>query len=295
LAEKVKVAQRRLQDCTLCPRKCHVDRLAGDTGVCETGANARVSSFDAHFGEEAPLVGSHGSGTIFFTHCNLLCLFCQNFDISHEGHGQETTSADLAAMMLALQGQGCHNINFVTPSHVVPQILAALEIAIPEGLAVPLVYNTGSYDRTSTLKLLEGVIDLYMPDFKFWDSAVAKAACDAEDYPAVARAALSEMHRQVGDLVVDENGIAQRGLIIRHLVLPNEMAGTREVMRFIARKISSESYVNIMSQYRPCGRAAEIDGLGKFPTRSDFKNAVEIAKQEGIERLDEPRQIFILR
>jgi len=294
LGKKVRAATSMLQSCAFCPRKCKVNRLVDETGVCRTGRLARVSSYNPHFGEEAPLVGSRGSGTIFFTHCNLLCLFCQNFDISHEGYGQAVSNEDLAGMMLALQKRGCHNINFVTPSHVVPQILGAVEIAVQQGLAVPLIYNTGGYDRLQTLKLLENVFDIYMPDFKFWDPLIAEQACNARDYPAVARTALKEMYRQVGDLVMDEAGIAQRGVLIRHLVLPHGLAGTREIMRFIAREISHHSYVNIMTQYRPCGRAAEIKGLDEYPSRRDFESARQAAREEGITRLDRARRVFIL-
>ena len=289
---KIEKARRLLSPCSLCPRKCKVDRLNGETGVCHTAAQAWVSSYNPHYGEESPLVGSQGSGTIFFTHCNLMCLFCQNFDISHQGHGQEVSDEQLAAIMLALQQQGCHNINFVTPSHVVPQILAALEIAIPHGLNVPLVYNSGGYDKPATLKLLEGVFDIYMPDFKFWDREIAENACQAGDYAEIACSALKEMHRQVGDLITDKAGIAQRGLIIRHLVLPDGVAGTREIMRFIARKISTRSYVNIMAQYRPCGRAAEIKGLNTFLSPADYQRALQDAAEEGITRLDQPRRFF---
>ena len=211
LKEKIAKASAILQDCVLCPRECHVDRLSDQKGVCKTGKNAWVSSYSPHFGEEAPLVGRKGSGTIFFTHCNLLCNFCQNFDISHEGVGSEVSDTQLANMMLALQNRGCHNINFVTPSHVVPQILSALEKAVEGGLSVPLVYNTGAYDTVETLKILDGVFDIYMPDFKFWDPEVAKLTCNASDYPEVARKALLEMHRQVGDLVMDRSGIAKTG------------------------------------------------------------------------------------
>ena len=293
LSKKIETARQLLSPCCLCPRKCNVDRLGGETGVCHTGAQAWVSSYNSHFGEESPLVGSYGSGTIFFTHCNLMCLFCQNFDISHQGHGQEVTDDQLAAIMLALQQQGCHNINFVTPSHVVPQILAALEIAIPQGLDVPLVYNSGGYDRPSTLKLLEEVFDIYMPDFKFWDRDIAESACQAGDYAEVACKALKEMHRQVGDLVTDDAGIAQKGLIIRHLVLPGGKAGTRDIMRFIAREISTDSYVNIMAQYRPCGRAAEVKGLNTFLSPAEYKKALQAATEEGITRLDQPRRHFM--
>lgn len=286
LREKIKKARQLLSPCSLCPRQCCVDRLDGETGICNTAARAWVSSYNPHFGEESPLVGTHGSGTIFFTHCNLMCLFCQNFDISHQGHGQEVTDEQLAAIMLALQQQGCHNINFVTPTHVVPQILAALEIAIHQGLDVPLVYNSGGYDSPATLRLLEGVFDIYMPDFKFWNREIAESTCQAGDYAEIACNALKEMHRQVGDLVTDETGVARQGLIIRHLVLPGGVAGTREIMRFIAREISTRSYVNIMAQYRPCGRAAEIKELNTFLSPADYRTALQAATEEGITRLD---------
>jgi putative pyruvate formate lyase activating enzyme len=295
LEEKIRSARSKLQACTLCPRECRVDRLKGQTGVCKTGKYAWVSSYSPHYGEEAPLVGTNGSGTIFFTHCNLLCIFCQNFDISHKGLGQEVTAEQLAAIMVDLQRMGCHNINFVTPSHVVSQILEALAIAADSGLRVPLVYNSGGYDRIETLQMLEGIFDIYMPDFKFWDPRVAEETCNAPDYPEVARNALREMHRQVGDLVIDDNGIARRGLLVRHLVLPAGLAGTREIMRFIAHDISTDTYVNIMSQYRPCGRAAEVRELATYPTENDFKKARLAAMEEGIRRLDHPRRVFALR
>ena len=295
LKEKVEKAYSLLKSCTLCPRKCGVDRISGETGTCKTAKLAWVSSYNPHFGEEGPLVGTHGSGTIFFTHCNLLCLFCQNFDISHQGDGQQITDDELAGIMLDLQNQGCHNINFVTPSHVVPQILSAVEIAVKRGLSIPLVFNTGGYDRVTTLKLLDGVFDIYMPDFKFWHSQVAEETCQAGDYPEVARKAMIEMHGQVGDLQVDDAGIAQRGLLIRHLVLPDGLAGTREIMRFIAQHISPNSYVNVMSQYRPCGRAAEVKGLNSQLLPDEYQLAVETAKQEGIARLDQPRRMFWFR
>ncbi|MGB7920072.1 MAG: radical SAM protein [Desulfobacterales bacterium] len=295
LAEKIRSARSMLHACTMCPRECRVDRLAGQTGICKTGAYAWVSSYTPHFGEEAPLVGTNGSGTIFFTHCNLLCIFCQNFDISHEGIGQEVSAEQLAAIMIDLQRMGCHNINFVTPSHVVWQILEALAIAAGNGLRVPLVYNSGGYDRVETLQLLEGVFDIYMPDFKFWDPRVAEETCNAPDYPEVARNALREMHRQVGDLVIDGDGIARRGLLVRHLVLPESLAGTREIMRFIADDISTDTYVNIMTQYRPCGRAAEVRELAAYPTENDFQKARRAAIEAGIRRLDRPGRVFALR
>jgi putative pyruvate formate lyase activating enzyme len=303
LKKKIQKAHKMLGACVLCPRRCKVDRLSGETGVCKTGLQAYVSSYNPHFGEEAPLVGRHGSGTIFFTHCNLLCIFCQNYDISHLGHGEEVSDEQLASLMLYLQNLGCHNINFVTPSHVVPQILAAVGIAAAAGLSVPLVYNSGGYDSIHTLELLEGVVDIYMPDFKFWDPEVAQNACDAQDYPEIARQAVKEMHRQVGDLVTDESGVAQKGLLIRHLVLPQDMAGTRPTMKFIAQEISTNTYVNIIStntyvnimpQYRPCGRADEIKELSRHLSHTDFNAALEAAVEEGIERLDSRRRKFVL-
>lgn len=295
LKEKIKQAFEIIKTCTLCPRGCGVDRSAGEKGICQTGERAIVSSYSPHFGEESPLVGKNGSGTIFFARCNLLCVFCQNYDISHEGEGVEFSSEDLAKAMLFLQERGCHNINFVTPSHVVPQILAAVDKAVEAGLRIPLVYNSGGYDRVDTLSLLEGVFDIYMPDFKFWDPKVADELCDAPDYPEVARHALREMHRQVGDLVLDGHGIAQCGLLIRHLVLPDGLAGTRDVMRFLAREISSNSYVNVMGQYRPCGRASEVPALRRAVSDEEWQEAIAMAQQEGITRLDERKRTFVVR
>jgi putative pyruvate formate lyase activating enzyme len=294
LKEKIAKLNRILKACELCPRNCGIDRSAGQTGVCKTGKRAWISSYNAHFGEEAPLVGKNGSGTIFFTHCNLLCIFCQNFDISHEGQGRKVTSEQLAGVMMHLQGSGCHNINFVTPSHVGPQILAGLEVAVDQGLRLPLVYNSSGYDSVETLKLLDGIVDIYMPDFKFWDADIAAKTCDAPDYPEVARKALKEMHRQVGDLKLDEAGIAYRGILLRHLVLPENLAGTREIMRFIATDISSNTYVNLMAQYRPCGRAGEVPALSKALSGTDYKSAVAAAREEGITRLDSPRRVFMV-
>jgi putative pyruvate formate lyase activating enzyme len=294
LGQRIAFAQKALKGCTLCPRKCRVDRTAGHLGICQTGHQAIVASHNAHFGEESPLVGQHGSGTIFFSHCNLLCSFCQNYDISHEGWGQAVSAEQLSRIMLDLQNAGCHNINFVTPSHVVPQILTALAVAIPQGLCLPLVYNTSAYDRVNTLKLLDGIIDIYMPDFKFWDPEVAEQTCQAPDYPKIARKAIVEMHRQVGNLVIDGDGLARRGLLLRHLVLPAGLAGTRHIMRFIARKVSDQTYVNIMAQYHPCGRAAEIAELASALPRQDYLSALQEAKSEGITRLNRPRRVFML-
>jgi putative pyruvate formate lyase activating enzyme len=292
LQARIDAAGEILSQCTLCPRNCRVDRHRGELGLCRTGDKPVVSSYAPHFGEEDPLVGSHGSGTIFFTHCNLYCIFCQNYEISHGGEGEEISAADLAAMMLILQKRGCHNINFVTPSHQVYQILAALPAAIEGGLSVPLVYNSGGYDALETLRLLDGVVDIYMPDFKFWDPQVARDLCQAEDYPAIARQAVKEMHRQVGDLVVDEWGVAQRGLLVRHLVLPEGLAGTREIMEFLAPEVSPLTYVNVMGQYRPCGRAREHPSLGKFLTGPEHEAAQSLAREAGLTRLDRREELF---
>lgn len=286
LAKKTAAARSILIRCVLCPRKCGVDRLADETGVCKTGERAVVAAAHPHFGEEAPLVGTSGSGTIFFTHCSLTCAFCQNYDISHEGWGREVSNAELAAQMLSLQDQGCHNINLVTPTHVIPQILAALEIAVENDLSIPLVYNSGGYDEVKSLGLLDGVVDVYMPDFKFWDSKIADRTCNAPDYPDIARLAILEMHRQVGDLVIDRRGIARRGLIVRHLVLPDRLAGTRDIMKFICDAISPSTYVNVMSQYRPCGKVHDIPGLDRALSVEEYQSAVQAAKEQGITRLD---------
>jgi putative pyruvate formate lyase activating enzyme len=260
--------------------------LEDQKGVCRTGRLAMVTSYNPHFGEEDPLVGTNGSGTIFMTNCSLLCVFCQNWEISHLGEGREVSSRTLAGMMLHLQRQGCHNINFVTPTHVVPQILDALPYAIEGGLTVPLVYNTGGYDAVASLKLLEGTFDIYMPDFKFWDPEMARKYLKAPDYPEKAREAIKEMHRQVGDLTLDEKGIALKGILLRHLVMPGGVAGTRDIMRFIAREISPNTYVNIMDQYRPCGNADQYPPLDRLITRDEYEEALRAANEEGINRLD---------
>jgi putative pyruvate formate lyase activating enzyme len=247
---------------------------------------AWVASFSPHFGEEAPLVGRHGSGTIFFTHCNLGCQFCQNYEISHGGAGHPMTPRQLADMMLRLQRMGCHNINLVSPSHVVAQILAALELAVPRGLHVPLVYNTGGYDTLETLALLDGAVDIYMPDFKFWRPASASACCGVEDYPSIAQKALLAMHAQVGDLVLDAAGIARRGMLVRHLVMPDGLAETREILEFIAKQLSRDTYVNLMPQYRPCGLATEIPALSRRLSHREFEAALLVAEEVGLRRLD---------
>lgn len=286
LASRTQQALELLKDCRLCPRACHVDRLSGEQGVCRTGARAGVASFHPHFGEEAPLVGSAGSGTIFFSSCNLCCSFCQNFEISHLREGEEVEPPRLAAMMLRLMKLGCHNINFVTPSHVVPQILQALVVAVGQGLNIPLVYNSGGYDSADTIKILDGVFDIYMPDFKFWEESWAARFCRAPDYREQATAAIREMHRQVGDLVMDNAGIAVRGLLVRHLVMPNGLAGTREVMTFLAGAISPDTYVNVMAQYHPCGKAAGDPMIDRRITLAEYAAAVRETVAAGIKRLD---------
>lgn len=286
LEERIVSALEALKSCRVCPRDCRVDRTGGETGRCRTGRYASVASFSPHFGEESPLVGSGGSGTIFFSSCNLLCSFCQNYEISHFNEGAPAGPQELADMMLRLQKAGCCNINFVSPSHVAPQILEALPAAIEGGLSVPLIYNTGGYDNIETLRLLDSVIDIYMPDFKFWDPAPAAAYCSAPDYPEKARAALKEMHAQVGDLVTDDRGIAVRGLLVRHLVMPGGVADTARIMSFIAEEISKKTYVNVMDQYRPCYRAREDGNISRRITRREYEEALKSADDAGLTRLD---------
>ncbi|MBW2636129.1 MAG: radical SAM protein [Deltaproteobacteria bacterium] len=286
LDERIGRALKRMEKCHLCPRRCGVNRLGDERGYCKTGRKARIASYNAHFGEEAPLVGSSGSGTIFFSSCNLLCSFCQNYEISHFAEGVEVESEQLAAIMLRLQKKGCHNINYVTPTHVVPQILEGLAIAVEKGLALPLVYNTGGYDSVETLKILDGIVDIYMPDFKFWDETRSERFCGTPDYRERAEEAIREMHRQVGDLEIDEKGIAVKGLLVRHLVMPNDVADTGEVMKFLANEISPNTYVNIMDQYRPCYRGKDDAMINRPITPSEFQNALDLAKKAGLERLD---------
>ena len=286
LKRRVAEAYERLGDCHLCPRECGVNRRE-EKGSCRTEERAVVSSYAPHFGEEAPLVGRFGSGTIFFAHCNLRCCFCQNYEISQLGQGREVEPEGLASMMLHLQEQGCHNINFVSPTHVVPQILAGVFIAAEAGLRVPLLYNTGGYDALETLHLLDGVFDIYMPDMKYSDEETARRFSGIKDYPALNRRAVKEMHRQVGDLVMDGQGVAKRGLLVRHLVLPGGLAGTEEVVRFLVEEISPNTYLNLMDQYRPSYKAQNLPPLNRHLTPQEFSEALNRAKEAGLERLDQ--------
>ncbi len=298
-ADRLAAANRLLSPCALCPRECRVDRLAGETGFCHGGALARVASHGPHFGEEAPLVGHGGSGTIFLSGCNLGCIFCQNYDISHpvagetpalpaKGaalRGEEVTAQRLAGLMVSLQQRGCHNLNLVTPTHFLPQILAAIHNAIPLGLRLPIVYNCGGYESVAALRLLDGVVDIYMPDAKFLDAAVARRLCQAPDYPERMQAAIREMHRQVGPLQVGPDGIARRGLLVRHLVMPEGQSTTPEVMRFLA-SLDPDTYVNVMDQYHPCYRAAEVPEIARRLTREEYTAALDAARRAGLRRLD---------
>ncbi len=297
LASRVRQALELLKSCCLCGRRCGAHRLQGEQGECRTGRQASVSSYGPHFGEEAPLVGHHGSGTIFFANCNLRCIFCQNYPISQIGEGMPVSKEQLAEMMLSLQAQGCHNINLVSPTHVMPQILEALEVAVGKGLDLPLVYNTGGYDSAETLEVLDGIVDIYMPDMKYSADQTAEALSGIRDYPTVNRAAVKEMHRQVGDLQLNPQpeGVAWRGLLVRHLVLPSDLAGTGETVRFLAEQVSPHTYLNIMAQYRPCYQATRVTQLTRPVTRQEHQEAINLALQYGMERLDGVRSPLVLR
>jgi len=288
LSRRVALGLEKLADCTLCPRNCHVNRIEDETKVCKTGRYTIVSSYFAHFGEEGCLRGSRGSGTIFFSSCNLRCVFCQNYEISWDGEGRATKPDELARMMLHLQDKGCHNINFVTPEHVVPQILEALLPAVERGLRLPLVYNTSAYDSLDSLALMDGIVDIYMPDFKFWDSSQARRYAKAPDYPETARRAIKEMHRQVGPLVMDENGVALRGVLLRHLVMPGGVAGTPEIMQWIACELGPDTYVNLMAQYHPACRVGESEypEIDRCITGSEFRQGLDAFCAAGLARLD---------
>ena len=286
LSGRVERGLEMLRCCRVCPRNCDVDRLQNERAVCLTGRYARVASHFPHFGEEDCLRGSRGSGTIFFAYCNLKCVFCQNWDISQRAAGKEVRPDELATMMLELQALGCHNINFVTPEHVVPQVVEALPIAIEGGLRLPIVYNTSGYDSLESLRLLDGLVDIYMPDFKFWSAHQAERYSKAADYVDTVKEGLKEMQRQVGDLTLDERGLARRGLLVRHLVMPGGVAGTREIMRFLAREISENVYVNVMDQYRPAFKTDRYPEIHRRTMGEEHQLALEIAREEGIRRID---------
>jgi len=275
-------ATQLLEHCTICPRKCGVNRWKGEMGHCKTGKDAIVSSYDPHFGEESELVGSNGSGTIFFGYCNLNCVFCQNYDISQFGHGNIVDAKELTDIMLKLQKTGCHNINLVSPTHIVPQFLQALDIAKDKGLNLPIVYNSGGYDTVETLKLLDGVIDIYMPDAKYGSSEMGEKYSNISHYWEINKLALKEMHRQVGDLVLDSNGIAQKGLLVRHLVLPNQIANSFEVLKFIAQEISLNTCINIMDQYQPCYNTSKFPELSRRLTPKEYQEVLDYAKKIGL-------------
>jgi putative pyruvate formate lyase activating enzyme len=282
LSERVRSTSKHLDSCDLCPHLCHTGRNAGKTGFCRAGHKAIISDFGPHFGEEAPLVGRYGSGTIFFAFCNLRCAFCQNYDLSQQGTGRETDTDELAEIMLELKAMGCHNINLVSPTHFVPQILAALELAAGQGLDLPLVYNTGGYESLETLRLLEDIVDIYMPDIKYARHEIAEKYSGIKNYPDIVKQAVQEMYRQVGNLKTDRNGIAYRGLLVRHLVLPGDLAGTAEIMGFLAETISPEAVVNIMEQYYPAYNSHKFPELNRRITGEEYRLALAAARKAGL-------------
>ena len=292
LLDRVKKAYTHLSKCDICPLSCSADRLHGKTGTCKTGKFARISSFGAHYGEEDPIRGFRGSGTIFFSCCNLHCQYCQNFEISQFHSGKEVLPEDLATIMLELQSSGCHNINLVSPTHVIPQILESVYIAAQKGLSLPLVYNSGGYDRVEILRLLDGVIDIYMPDMKYADARNGLKYSKIPDYPAINQLAVKEMYNQVGDLITDENGIASRGLLIRHLILPNNIAGTDLIVKFITNQISKNSYLNLMDQYRPTYNAYKFSEINRSITKEEYTNALQLARTAGLNILDQKKSLY---
>ena len=284
LRGRVERAITLLADCKLCPRRCGVNRVNDATSVCRTGRHAIVSSYGPHFGEERCLSGACGSGTVFFAHCNLRCVFCQNYEISWGGEGRATTAPELAAMFLDLQKRGCHNINLVTPTHYSTQLVQAIVTARGLGLKVPIVWNCSGYENVEVIKLLEGFVDIYMPDIKYGVRESAEKYSDAPDYFERSKEAVLEMQRQVGNLKVDGRGVAYRGLLIRHLVLPNNLAGSENVLEFISTEVSRDCYVNIMAQYRPCGKASDFEELNRRPTRDEYMSVIKAARRLGLQR-----------
>jgi putative pyruvate formate lyase activating enzyme len=284
LDERITRLYRILESCELCPRRCRANRLEGKKGYCKSGKELIISSYGPHFGEEPEITGRNGSGTIFLTNCNLLCIYCQNYEISHLGYGEEVSIGEAAEMMLNLQSRGCHNINLVTPTHFTPQLVKAISVAAGRGLKLPIFWNCSGYENVETIKLLDGIVDIYKPDIKYSGSEPAKKYSNAPDYFERCKEAVREMHRQVGDLKVDERGIAFRGLLTRHLILPNNLAGSEKVLEFIAEELSKTCYVNIMAQYRPCGRAYEYEELGRRPTSTEYIKVVNYARKLGLHR-----------
>jgi len=301
LNRKIEKLFHILENCEICPRKCHINRLKKIKGYCQLGELPMVSAYHPHFGEESPLVGIHGSGTIFFCSCNLACVYCQNYEISQLRIGEEISFERLAEMMIDLQNRGCHNINFVTPTPQVPQIIKSLDIAIEKGLKIPLVYNTSSYDSLLVLKLLEGIVDIYLPDARYSDDKIALKYSNAPKYFEIMKKAIKEMHRQVGDLILDydppatlpllleegapENGVAVRGLIVRHLVLPNGLTGSEKIFEFLVKEISSNTFLNIMDQYHPYHKASEFPEISRRITNEEYEEAIKLAKKSGLKRL----------
>lgn len=284
LDQRIEELYALLAPCRLCPRRCGVNRLEGEAGYCRSLAKVVVSSAFAHFGEERPLVGKYGSGTIFLAGCSLRCVFCQNFDISIEMDGAPQSVETLAKVMLELQSRGCHNINLVTPTHYVPQIVKALGKAVDLGLTIPIVYNCGGYESLEVVRLLDGIVDVYMPDIKFLDPHLCRRFCNAPDYPEAAREAVKEMQRQVGDLVTDDEGIAVRGLIIRHLVMPSFLENSRQILKFVRDEVSEDAFVNIMTQYHPCYRAFDYPEIARQITTDEYRSALNYAHDLGLTR-----------
>ncbi|WP_038055809.1 radical SAM protein [Thermodesulfobacterium hydrogeniphilum] len=292
LDKRIEILYEKFRSCDLCPNNCKVNRLEGEKGFCRVTNKPIIASYGPHFGEERPLVGQNGSGAIFFTYCNMACVYCQNWEISHLGEGDIIEVEDLAKIMIILQVWGCHNINLVTPTHQIPFIVKAIKIAAEMGLNLPIVYNCGGYESLETLKLLDGIIDIYMPDIKYMDDKVALKLSKVKNYSKVVKEAVKEMHRQVGDLII-ENGIAKRGLIIRHLVLPGDLSQTEEVIKFISEEISKDTYLNLMDQYRPCGDAWKYPPLDRMITKDEWEKALNLAYKYGIKRLDDRRARFL--
>jgi putative pyruvate formate lyase activating enzyme len=271
-----------LESCRICPRRCGVNRLKDEKGFCKTALLPKICNYMPHHGEEPPISGTHASGTIFFSYCNMACVYCQNYEFSQLGEGREVEFEELADFMLQLQNLGCHNINLVTPTHVMPQILKALRLAIPAGLKIPIVYNTSGYELPEMIKLLEGIVDIYLPDMRYADSDIAMKYSSAPDYPQYNQESVKQMHRQVGNAEIDERGIIKKGIIIRHLVLPGNSSGTDKIMKFIAQELSVDTYISLMSQYLPCYNAGRFKEISRRITYKEYKDAQKIMHRYGL-------------